>query len=434
MSSQVVKTKLVVYGCDALGYALSDPLDKTDNFTIFYTPIKLCPDLSSFDVVFLNYGALNLERGVTSKSELLSRYKQLIKALDGTTTLCVLYYRLPTPHDLGKIYPGRLYEEDVMKRWDILAERDLAQRILFFRFGLKHESFRNAVATFRIRREEFRNFVDSYSATESYFDYRFDRKQIICEGGNMVVGFVSHPNFIVLPFNLSRNEQEYVKPAYRCLANAILSYKAKIYYELPEWLEEFNYPNEEGLKKEEVEILEALEKVKEKEKRYTEFKQILYVGDDPLVDVVINFFENGLGIKTEREENYEEDLWILKNDERIALVEVKGLNKNVSRPDINKTDDHRTANDQKPDFPALLIANTFMKGIKSLNDKDKPVASDIQQHASRNNVLVMRTLDLARILYLIESEIKTKDQFLDIICSENGWLEVALKDWKVRKK
>jgi hypothetical protein len=63
-----------------------------------------------------------------------------------------------------------------------------------------------------------------------------------------------------------------------------------------------------------------------------------------------------------------------------------------------------------PEFPSLLIINTNMKNSISLADKDQTVAPEQIQHACRNNVLILRTLDLLNLASLHMSGKLTPDE------------------------
>ncbi len=136
-----------------------------------------------------------------------------------------------------------------------------------------------------------------------------------------------------------------------------------------------------------------------------------------------------MGFQTVVDEVYEEDLWILDGQEKAIMVEVKGLNKNLTRQDISKLDEHREAR-EVPELTGLLIANTFMTA-NSLESKDQPFPPNVIEKAIKTNVLVTRTIDLCRILDHLERSGSSPPQvLLDAMLGRKGWL--VLKDGEIR--
>ena len=122
-----------------------------------------------------------------------------------------------------------------------------------------------------------------------------------------------------------------------------------------------------------------------------------------LEDAVCNAFEQGLGVKVRREESFREDMALVDSEgHQIALIEVKGTTGGgVQREQVNQADSHRERAGLPGDFPSLLIINTNINKAASMEDKDQPVAQEQVEHAARNNVLIIRTIDL---LFLIERD------------------------------
>jgi len=160
-------------------------------------------------------------------------------------------------------------------------------------------------------------------------------------------------------------------------------------------------------------------------------KEILWFRNEQLVEATRCFF-NQIGIKTERDEIYEEDFWIMEGNKETAIVEVKGLDKNLKRPHISQLDEHRGAREKPDDFPALLIVNSFNKA-ESLKEKDKDVSVNEIKKAVRTNVLILRTLDLCNAYYLIENEKLDVKTFLNIVKNETGWLNITKSRYQIKK-
>jgi hypothetical protein len=76
------------------------------------------------------------------------------------------------------------------------------------------------------------------------------------------------------------------------------------------------------------------------------------------------------------------------------------------------------------EFPSLLIINTNMKNSTSLADKDQTVATEQVQHAARNNVLVLRTLDLINLASLHQRKEVSSEKVVELLTTSCGWLKV----------
>lgn len=61
---------------------------------------------------------------------------------------------------------------------------------------------------------------------------------------------------------------------------------------------------------------------------------------------------------------------------------------------------------------------------KSLAEKDQAPHQDIIAKAVKDDVLLVRTLDLIRYANLVDDGTKNKDEFRKTILSESGWLKV----------
>jgi hypothetical protein len=109
----------------------------------------------------------------------------------------------------------------------------------------------------------------------------------------------------------------------------------------------------------------------------------------------------------------------------VALVEVKGVSKGVTREHVNQADSHRERSGMPSEFPSLLIINTNMKNSISLADKDQTMAPEQNKHACRNNVLILRTLDLLNLASLHTSGKLTPDEVVELLTKSRGWLKVG---------
>jgi hypothetical protein len=103
--------------------------------------------------------------------------------------------------------------------------------------------------------------------------------------------------------------------------------------------------------------------------------------------------------------------WITEKGNDTVMVEVKGLDKNLTRPHISQLDEHRGAREKPDDFPALLIANSFNRASSS-KEKDQAISPNEIKKAVQTNVVLLKTLDLCNAYSLIEKGARTRCDYL----------------------
>lgn len=126
----------------------------------------------------------------------------------------------------------------------------------------------------------------------------------------------------------------------------------------------------------------------------------------------------------DREELRVEDFWILGDTDEDALAEAKGINRHVRREDVNQVDNHRAEQErQVEDLPGLLVVNVF-RSADSMEPRVIPVNADVVRHAVRQNVLILRGIDL---YYLVSRKLAGEDagsELVNALGAGGGWLAV----------
>jgi hypothetical protein len=231
----------------------------------------------------------------------------------------------------------------------------------------------NVLSKIRIRRSEFKPFLDDVGATQIGFA-KSGIDEIICSiNESHAVGFskrIGKGLLLSIPCIWGSKDPNYIIDHMQKLVAGLISYSTRIIQEPPEFLSDFQFSNEK-LVIDEIRRIEKekLTPLKEEIRYYDDMKSILWLGDNSLVSAVDEFLRN-FGFQTYIDEIREEDLWIVDKDEKLVMIEVKSMNKNLARQDISKLDEHREAR-EVPNLTALLIANTFM-AANSLEAKDQP--------------------------------------------------------------
>ena len=125
---------------------------------------------------------------------------------------------------------------------------------------------------------------------------------------------------------------------------------------------------------------------------------------------------------------------ILSDDRTSVLIlcEIKGTNGGVKREHINQADNHREKTNRPANFPTLLIVNTGIKNARSLAEKDRTIEPEQVRHATKNGILILRTLDLLYLAVLQAAGRIEKEQIRELLLTKVGWLRVDASARSIR--
>lgn len=283
------------------------------------------------------------------------------------------------------------------------------------------------------------SFVRQFSNTKYYFKYEDENKQFkhpICcldNDVNCVSGFalqIGRGFLYFLPVNPTAIEQG---PLYITLSECILDdITTRLSPQASPILESFQFEVEKPLRQKKQKMLVSLEQIDEAIAKHQEPKDILFLRDDPLADRLPQWLMDYLKFRTRRHDEYVEDFWLLdEGGNEAAICEAKGLSSNVKREHITQLVQHREQRDLPDDFPSILLVNTFSEA-NSVKDKDRQRIVKLEcQKAAKNHVLIVRTLDLVRILDLVWQEKLDISKVRELLLSETGWLKVTEQGYEV---
>lgn len=286
-----------------------------------------------------------------------------------------------------------------------------------------------------VGRPEFTSFLDEYGSAVVFFANDNDALNIktICTREDLLVGFILEAKLYFVPARLPRDHE--ANDYFEKLAVALISTNKKLLQEIPSWVSEFRFRAESALDEKRKELQDQLNGIQDEQGRWHSFKAILCFDSDALVERVRKVLEDGLKFKvSNEEEGFIQDLTLLDDTgNEMALVEVKGINGNVTNSHIYQSDGHRGRRDKADGFPSILIANTFIKKSNQLSDKFEAIGSEQIKLAVKKNVLVIRTIDLLNLLRLASEGTVTQKEVHSIFLERNGWLEVTGGTWEVKE-
>ncbi|MCK4447545.1 MAG: hypothetical protein KAW56_10750 [Candidatus Marinimicrobia bacterium] len=424
---------ILVYGIERVRLIPPENDIISHNYKLFFEPFDTKKRFSDFDGVILFQGIFEdykyeqnmygifLNDYVCHKDELDKRCKEIDILIENQGFICFL---LCSPfHDSDST--SRNYRKN-----------DLSKIYLNYP-SFYRKNYSQRTSWVKSKYNEFNKFLKFFGATNSYFvnlNKNIDLK-IIAESGKQITGMILFNRFFFIPSLIPENMPENIEEYFTLLSEAITSTVNKLVFEIPEWINEFKFKKEIKYLTEKSVLQDRINKINDNIELYQRFKRILLLDGEVLVDAVVELFEKGLNLNVNKHDDLKEDIKILNKDNNpIILGEIKGTNRGLKREHINQLDNHRERSDYPPEFPGILIINTHIKNSRNLKEKDKDIPKEQIKHAVKMNILLLRTLDLLRLLRLIDDNCISRDKALKIFKSEVGWLKVESSKYEVLQK
>lgn len=305
-----------------------------------------------------------------------------------------------------------------------ISGTDLSKRYSFLRH-LYRDNFNSRIPDVYSNVTEFDEFAKQFGASWVYFRPLRDDVDTLMSVGDVPVGISVNSNILFIPSLVPDEETGEFEKYFRLLSESIIAFRHKKSWVLPEWVEEFYFSEEEALVARLEELRRQVDELEEARAVFDHYKTVVCSSGDSLVESVKFLLERGIGFRVDSEENYREDLRLLGDGgEVFALAEVKGVAKGVKRQFVNQIDSNREIGEYDEKFPAILLLNTYQKGVSSLTDKYVEVEEEQVEHAKRSNVLILRTIDLLNLLEMKFLGHVDKSEIREIFESHKGWLKI----------
>ncbi len=430
------KLRIIAYGFDVLGFELpTTPVSVGDNAQIEYLSFPANAALDEADGAIIPQGIferIEYSHGYgetytdvhVKKAILQERQKQVFNLIDERKWVCFL---------VGSII------DKVPNGWDTreIDDTDLCKRLLNALGITKLERHTvDGLTIFATKRDEFRAYLRDYGVVNTVFELPYNRArqfQIVADSAGAAVAIEWANQVFFLPFHTTKREVVTLNLIATEVARAILDYRQKRIAEVPTWVDEFKFTTEEKLGSE----IEALQKqIADWEGQlqiWKDYKGILSTSGDILKARVVAILRGFFGLKVDAPEEFREDAKLL--DEHtcaaIAFAEIKGTKAGIKREHINQVDSHRERAGLSPSVSGVLIINNEMSvtGVKERFETTVP--GEQIDHAKRQNVLIIRTIDLLYLILQFEDRVDRKEKFLGIIGSGGGWLRVTPTEFQV---
>ncbi|MFH1894149.1 MAG: hypothetical protein ABIK83_15880 [Candidatus Zixiibacteriota bacterium] len=426
-SSDDRRYRLLVYGADKAGLRCKPFTIEGENYTTECAHFSSQKRFDEFDGVLVFQGAFEsfetkhnrfdgqYEVCSCEKDQLDKRSKELSLLLRQGGFVCfILCQRIV----------------DQARRYGSLRHTDLAKIILNYD-GLDRQNFKTRVTNVHSVRDEFAKFLDHYGAACSYFTNRSKSVdwRVIAKYEEKVVSMILSDQIFFIPALLPEKGPEVgpdrIKEYFSELCDALIASFSRLKTGIPIWLERFKFSDEVPLLEEKARLSDQIDQIESKLARFQVYKRILLLHGDALVEAVARVLEQGFSLSVDVTNEYREDLRVIDADGApILLAEIKGTNRGVKREHVNQADNHRERAQLPATFPTILIMNTNIKNSLSIENKDQEVANEQVQHADRNNVLILRTLDLLRLLDIYITGGISQEEILRLLSQHSGWLKI----------
>jgi hypothetical protein len=411
---------ILVYGIETKGLDTPRRSIGSGKYTLEFGQYKEAPRFQDFDGVIVFQGtfesfkpAKDLYRSYLKhdwdRDELDKRTKEALTLIGHGGIVCILLTDPFIDLDDDRDFSGT----------------DLSKRLLA---GLHRTQFDTRMPMVKSKVSELRRFFEIYGAAWNSLSPRSGDKtfKTLASVREHPVSVVGRRRVFAIPSLIPKSTAEAVEEYFTMLADGVVPLWEHLKEDLPDWANEYQFPDEATMLATKQKLSGEISEIEMQLKRLERLKRVLVLQGEPLVEAVMEVFEATLPLKPKREEAFREDLVLVDSaGSTVALAEVKGVSRGVTREHVNQADNHRERNGMSPDFPSLLIVNTNMKNSMAIADKDQRVAVEQIQHAARNNVLVLRTLDLLNLASLHLSKKLNSEIVVALLTGSRGWLRVG---------
>jgi hypothetical protein len=199
---------------------------------------------------------------------------------------------------------------------------------------------------------------------------------------------------------------------------------------LPEYVKDIRLPGEDALIQQITQLEAQAAEAKAQAARLRGFRHLIGTASGPTLEKLIiealNIVLEDTDLSAEdRMDIGAEDFWLVSPAGDRALAEAKGVSGHVRRQNVNQVDNHREEHGFTPeDMPGLLVVNVFRNTDgEDAAQRSLPVSPDVVANARRNNVLVLRTSDLFKLLDRRLAGENVGEEIEHALDAGGGWLE-----------
>ncbi len=388
----------LVFECDDLDLH-SLPLGDSDSFLSYDAVVVFA---GAFEHVWMN--DQGFQRVSCFNHDLDKREREYHTMIGGNKPLILLLPELPEHHD---------FRSDLFRR-------------IFARLPMPWYTLKGGLPSIKAEVIEFQPFIERHGFARVYFRHELPSvpsPTVIAGAKDEIYALCYDLTLFILPCVAPMTRPEAAQAAAEA-ARCVFAYRQRLTRELPAWVREFQFARERELGQRLDALRREVTTVEQHLAPYTVCKGALCHRSGPLVEVVVEILRSALKLRVQVDDQKVEDARILADDESVlSVVEIKADGTSFKRAHINQVDDHRERLGLSRSTPGLLVMNTMTKAT-TLSEKDEPPHGDIIEKAVAENVVLVRTLDLLRIVDLVEQGKVGAEDARGRLLTGFGWLTV----------
>jgi hypothetical protein len=353
------------------------------------------------------------------KSLLLERERQVFNLLRAGKWVCFLVGEI-----VDEVSQGIHLES--------IADTDLCKRILnAFTVGRRRKYDIDTPREVRARGKEFESYVRHYGTPTTVFEFPHlhpIERHVIIEFGEQAVGIELDAQLFFLPFHSTRKDSSTALAIAQTVARSITQYRKNRIVEIPRWVDELKFKNEEGLYLEINSLLEKVNRLESQLLSWKDYKGILTTSGNRLRNKVVAILESVFEFKVDQDQNRESLIITDHNRRPILMMDARGTEGSVEKDFIDEIHRHRKIAGLPDTMPAVLLVNSDMLIHDITKKAEARVRDEVVNYAKDLNVLIVRTIDLLLLMRQLEKDTHRGSKLTRLLLSGGGWLKMDLED------
>ena len=427
------ETRVFAYGFDAAGFHTQrESISLTGVGRIEFLDFHDSTSLEAADGVIIPQGIFEEINSQPSrfvgprttvsvaKPLLLERERQLFNLLRAGKWVCFLVGEIVDEVSQG-IHSEPIHDTDLCKR--ILNAFAVGRR-------RKYQLYTGTRRQVKAREKEFESYVRAYGTPTTVFEFPHlhpIERHVIVEFGQQAVGIELDAQLFFLPFHSRRKDFPTALAIAQTVARSISQYRNNRIVDIPRWVDELKFKNEEDLYLEINSLLEKVNRLESQLLSWKDYKSILTTSREQLRNKVVVILESVFDLQVSQEEN-RDSLIVTDHDRRpILMMETRSAEGSVEKAFIDEIHEHRKIAGLPASMPALLLINSDMLIHDVAKRAEARVPGEVASYAKTLNVLIVRTIDLLLLMRQLEKDTRRGGKLTRLLLSGGGWLKTDIE-------
>ena len=319
-----------------------------------------------------------------------------------------------------------------------IRDTDLCKRILnAFNVGRRHKYhlYTGTHREVRAREKEFESYTRDYGIPTTVFEFpHLDpiERHVIIEFGQQAVGFEFDSQLFFLPFHSPGKDSPAALSIAETTARSVIRYRQNRTVELPAWVDELRFANEDDLYLEINSLLGRVNRLESQLLSWKDYKSILAASGLRLRNKIGAILESVFDLRVEQTQN-SESLVITDHDQGPIFIDSRSTEGSVGKAFIDDIHEHRKIAGLPEGTPTVLLINSDTQFQDIVKRAEAAVPDEIVDYAKKLHVLIVRTIDLLLLMRHLEKDDQRGKILKRLLVSDGGWLKMDLRDSGVVK-